>query len=173
MRLRGCCRSTRHGHDAVGLFINCCLDTVIGGFNRQRHALLNTVRQTDIAILSGTSVHDSAAWGRANFTLTGCAGNGDRFMIALRPLAFSSKQKLTTPNGAPLLGAPALAHECSQVEHLAINYRWRANVANCRSCWSTYTDSSCALVCATICLKFGVPKLFSHAYLNTNNLRDR
>ena len=42
----------------------------------------------------------------------------------------------------------------SQIDHIAISYRWRGCFQNCRSFWNTHLESDHALVRARISLKF-------------------
>ncbi|CAH8448580.1 unnamed protein product [Dicrocoelium dendriticum] len=39
--------------------------------------------------------------------------------------------------------------------HIAISYRWRGCVQNCRSIWNTGVDTDHAHVCADLRMRFG------------------
>ncbi|CAM0512289.1 unnamed protein product [Fasciola hepatica] len=41
----------------------------------------------------------------------------------------------------------------SQIDHIAVSYRWRSSVQNCRSYWSTYVESDHALVLMRLSLQ--------------------
>ena len=48
---------------------------------------------------------------------------------------------------------PHSSHRWTQIDHIAIGYRWRGSVQDCRSFWSTAVDSDHALVRARFCLR--------------------
>jgi hypothetical protein len=54
---------------------------------------------------------------------------------------------------------PTAGQPWCQLDHIAISYRWRGSVLDCRSFWNTYVDSDHALVRCKFSLNFpGKPK---------------
>ena len=50
---------------------------------------------------------------------------------------------------------PDPSQRWTQIDHIAISYRWRGCVQNCRSYWSTSVDSDHALVCSDVVFRYG------------------
>ncbi|CAH8585359.1 unnamed protein product [Schistosoma haematobium] len=58
----------------------------------------------------------------------------------------------------------------AQIDHIAISYRWRGCVQDCRSFWSTYLDSDHALVCANLTLLFSGQRSDRHQRIDISKL---
>nr|CAH8875878.1 unnamed protein product [Trichobilharzia regenti] len=50
---------------------------------------------------------------------------------------------------------PSAKQAWTQIDHIAVSFRWRGCIQDCRSFWSTCLDSDHALVCAKFVLRFG------------------
>ncbi|CAI2736709.1 unnamed protein product [Schistosoma spindalis] len=49
---------------------------------------------------------------------------------------------------------PSSSQRWTQIDHIAISYRWRGSIEDCRSFWCTCLESGHALMRARICLRF-------------------
>ena len=63
-------------------------------------------------------------------------------------------------------------HTLTQIDHIAVSYRWRGSVQNCRSFWSTPLDSDHALVLARFVLQFSGSKHIIKHRIDTHKLND-
>ena len=63
-------------------------------------------------------------------------------------------------------------HTLTQIDHIAVSYRWRGSVQNCRSFWSTPLDSDHALVLARFVLQFPGSKHIIRHRIDTHKLND-
>ena len=95
--------------------------------------------------------------------LGGCLGldsvrtdNGDRLLqlcadhnLFLCSTNFRNKRSRLATWCPPTAGQP-----WTQIDHVAISYRWRGSVTDCRSYWNTSVDSDHALVRCRFSLKF-------------------
>ena len=133
-------------------------------FYQNLDELLRKAKKTDVIVLAGDF---NARIGRllpSEQNLGGPYGlehdrtdNGERLLklccdhrLYLASLNFRrSKRRLAT------WSPPSASQGLFQIDHIAISFRWRGSIQNCRSYWTTSVDSDHALVCATICMQFG------------------
>ncbi|CAH8527322.1 unnamed protein product [Dicrocoelium dendriticum] len=174
VRLAGSFRATKSRGDQRCLFViaayaptNCSTDSVKDDFYQQLHEPLRYKRSTDTVVLAGNLNAQVGKLSSDELHLGGQHGvgsrndNGERllrlcedarFFVAGTNLPHSTRRSLT-------LWPPASGQPWMQIDHIAISYRWRGCVQNCRSIWSTSVDSDHALVCADLLVRFdGGPK---------------
>ena len=63
-------------------------------------------------------------------------------------------------------------HTLTQIDHIAVIYRWRGSVQNCRSFWSTPLESDHALVLARFVLQLPGSKHIIKHRIDTHKLND-
>ncbi|CAH8657151.1 unnamed protein product [Dicrocoelium dendriticum] len=184
VRLRGSCNVSRRRDVKRALFVvsayaptDCSQDAVKDSFYQQLHELLRSSKRTDIVILAGDF---NARVGRllpsehhigGSFGLGGSrSDNGDRLLalcsdhrLFLSSTSFRHSRRQT---------ATWRPQECSQLDPIAISYRWHGSVTDCRSYWSTFLDSDHALVRAKICMRFGGSPKHAHYRPEVANLQN-
>ena len=134
-------------------------------FYRDLSQLLRSAKSSDIVVLAGDM---NAQIGRLNSMEAHLGGrfsvdmprsdNGERLLhlctdhrLFLANTNFQHK-RLHRLTWRP----PNPSQPWKQLDHIAISYRWRASIQDCRSFWSTPLDSDHAIVRATFSIKFPV-----------------
>ena len=142
---------------------DCSPDLAKNDFYCHLQALLHQAPRSDIVILAGDL---NARVGRlctvesrlgGPHGLDACRNdNGERLLqlcadnrLYLSSLSFRHKKRHLATWRSPNSG-----HAWTQIDHIAISYRWRGCVQDCRSLWSTCLDSDHALVCSKLALRF-------------------
>lgn len=170
IRLAGSFKASRSRGDNRCLFIiaayaptNCSADSLKDDFYRQLNELLRHRRSTDTVVLAGDLNAQVGKLTNDEFHLGGQHGvgsrndNGERLLhlcedarlfLASTNFRHSTRRRVTWR-------PPASNQPWTQIDHIAISYRWRGCVQNCRSIWSTSVESDHALVCADLRVRFG------------------
>ncbi|KAA3670960.1 uncharacterized protein DEA37_0009507, partial [Paragonimus westermani] len=117
-------------------------------------ALLRSIRGSDIVILAGDINTQVGRFGEAESRLGGRFGiasyrsdNGGRLL----QLCVEHRLFLATTSfrhharHCYTWRSPSLSQAWSQIDHIAVSYRWWGSTQECRSYWSTYLDSDHAL----------------------------
>ena len=68
--------------------------------------------------------------------------------------------------------SPATGQPSTQIDHIAISYRWRGSVTDCKSIWSTSVDSDHALVRCRFSLLFPGKKTLRKPRITVERLND-
>ncbi|CAH8560679.1 unnamed protein product [Dicrocoelium dendriticum] len=188
VRLRGSCRINRHREERRNLFVisvyaptDCSGDSVKDDFYRDLHQLLTNAKKSDVVILAGDF---NARVGRLLPYERHLGGhhaldenrsdNGERLLTLCEDnrLFLSSTSFRRTKKRCATWRPPSPTQPWSQIDHIAISFRWRGSVLDCRSFWSTFVDSDHALVCAKICMCFGGSRNTKHRKIDVNRLTD-
>ncbi|CAH8492285.1 unnamed protein product [Dicrocoelium dendriticum] len=188
MRLHGSCKVSRCRVEKRALFVisayaptDCSSDIVKDQFYQNLHELLLRAPKTDIIVLAGDF---NARVGRllpCERHLGGPHGyddvrsdNGERLLslCADHQLFLSSTSFRHPGRQYATWRPPSSTQRWSQIDHIAISRRWRGSVRDCRSFWSTCVDTDHALVCATVCMRFGGSPRSKHTRLNAYKLED-
>ncbi|CAH8584475.1 unnamed protein product [Dicrocoelium dendriticum] len=142
---------------------NCSDDSVKNDFYRQLTQLLRHRRSTDTVVLVGDMNAQVGKLSTDELHLGGQHGvgsrddNGERLLhlcedarlfLASTNFRHSTRRRVTWR-------PPTSNQPCTQIDHIAISYRWRGCIQNCRSIWSTCVDTDHALVCADMRMRFG------------------
>jgi exonuclease III len=171
VRLEGSCRVNSRRSDTRALFVvsayaptDCSPDTIKDVFYQQLHELLHKASRTDIVLLAGDlnarvgrlSVNEARLGGQFGLD-NGRSDNGNRLLhlCADHGLFLASTNFRHSKRRAATWRPPSSSHSWTQIDHIAISYRWRGCVQDCRSYWSTCLDSDHALVCAKLTMRFG------------------
>ncbi|KER31033.1 hypothetical protein T265_02706 [Opisthorchis viverrini] len=67
---------------------------------------------------------------------------------------------------------PTTGRPQTQIDHIAISYRWRGSITDCRSFWNTFVDSDHALVRSRFSLRFPGPRKVRTNRMATRRLAD-
>ena len=141
---------------------DCSTSEVKDEFYRELSQLLQNVRATDVVVVAGDfnaqlgRLDESERYLGGRFTIpANRTDNDDRLLqlctdhnLFLANTNFSHKKKhLFTWR------PPSSSQSWTQIDHIAIGYRWRGSVQDCRSYWSTQVDSDHALVRARFYLR--------------------
>ncbi|CAH8490480.1 unnamed protein product [Dicrocoelium dendriticum] len=188
MRLHGSCKVSRCRVEKRALFVisayaptDCSSDIVKDQFYQNLHELLLRAPKTDIIVLAGDF---NARVGRllpCERHLGGPHGyddvrseNGERLLnlCADYQLFLSSTSFRHPGRQYATWRPPSSTQRWSQIDHIAISRRWRGSVRDCRTFWSTCVDTDHALVCATVCMRFGGSPRSKHTRLNAYKLED-
>ena len=159
---------------------NCSTDLIKDQFYSDFRSLLSRARSSDIVIVAGDMNAQVGQLGTAEINLGGKFSygdtrteNGDRLMQAcadhhlfLTSTSFRHKKRhLTTwraPNG----------QYWTQIDHIAVGYRWRGSFLDCRSYWNTYLESDHALVLARFRLRFPAKPQIRSLEIDTGKLNE-
>ncbi|MES9976933.1 MAG: reverse transcriptase domain-containing protein [Candidatus Thiodiazotropha sp.] len=171
VRLEGSSRVSKLLNTKRSLFViaayaptDCSSDSVKDEFYRQLHDLLRNVAKSDIVVLAGDL---NARVGRLTTTESHLGGhhgldscrtdNGERLLqiCSDHKLYLSSVSFRNKKSHKATWRPPSSRQRWTQIDHIAISYRWRGCVKSCRSYWNTFVDSDHALVCANLQLRFG------------------
>jgi len=142
---------------------DCSSDLLKDAFYQELDMLLGRAKGSDIVILAGDI---NAQVGRLSPTEKQLGGqfalnsrrndNGDRLLhiCASRHLFLSSTAFRRTGRRTATWRPANPVQPWTQIDHVAISYRWRGSITDCRSFWSTYVDSDHALVRFRFTLRF-------------------
>ena len=174
VRLNGITKVNAHRRSRRCLFVisayaptDVASDAEKDSFYSELTRLVRCARSTDIVILAGDL---NAQVGRLTSAETHLGGrfgvnaqrtdNGDRLLhfcadhrLFLVNTNFQHKRTQRVTWRPPTAG-----QSWTQLDHIAISYRWRASIQDCRSFWSTPLDSDHALVRARLKIQFPAGK---------------
>lgn len=174
IRLNGSCRVSGSKDVYRCLYIvcayaptDCSSDDDKDDFYSKLDTLLRRAPKSDIVILAGdlnakvgrltaTESHLGGAFGIESLR----SDNGDRLLnlCSDHRLYLTSTSFRHRSRRSATWRPPCANQAWTQIDHIAVTYRWRGCVQDCRSYWNTSVDSDHALVCAKISLRFGGKK---------------
>ena len=156
---------------------DCSSHETKDSFYRELSNLLRSAKQRDVVVLAGDMNAQVGRIASSEKRLGGPFGiqtnrtdNGDRLLqlcadhkLYLISTNFKHKkrQTVTWRSNNP-------AHPWTQIDRIAISYRWRGSAEDCRSFWNTCIDSDHALVRSRINLRLTGNKL--HAQVPSKTL---
>ncbi|KAH9591881.1 UBX domain-containing protein 4 [Schistosoma haematobium] len=158
---------------------DCSPDAIKDGFYHQLSVLLQKVRSIDIVVLAGDLNAQVGRLGTEESRLGGRWGlvsrrtdNGDRLLQLCTDynLFLASTNFRHSHRRCATWRPPSASQAWTQIDHIAISYRWRGCVQDCRSFWSTYLDSDHALVCANLTLLFSGRRSDRHQRIDVSKL---
>ncbi|CAH8665748.1 unnamed protein product [Schistosoma haematobium] len=158
---------------------DCSPDAIKDEFYHQLSVLLQKVRSTDIVVLAGDLNAQVGRLGTEESRLGGRWGlvglrsdNGDRLLQLCTDhnLFLASTNFRHSHRRCATWRPPSASQAWTQIDHIAISYRWRGCVQDCRSFWSTYLDSDHALVCANLALLFSGQRSDHHQKIDVSKL---
>ncbi|GAA53500.1 craniofacial development protein 2 [Clonorchis sinensis] len=173
-----------------GMLIDVCLsclrtpqltDTVKDRFYDALNALLRRAKSSDIVVVAGDL---NAQVGRLSVSETQLGGrhgldsvrtdNGERLLqlCADRRLFLCSTYFRNSRSHLATLCPPTTRRPQTQIDHIAISYRWRGSVTDYRLFWNTFVDSDHALVRSRFSLSFPGPRKVRTNRLATERLAD-
>ena len=132
-------------------------------FYQDLSRLLRSARRTDIVILAGDMNAQVGRLSPEEAQLGGRFGvdavrtdNGERLLqlCADHRLFLASTNFQHKRSHRVTWRPPTTRQPWTQLDHMAISYRWRASVKDCRSFWGTQLDSDHAIVRARLSLRF-------------------
>ena len=125
--------------------------------------LLRITKNSDIVILAGDMNAQVGRLSSEEKMLGGLFGvrarrndNGDRMLQILAEFRLYLSSSAFQHKGRQCLTwrPPNSNISWTQIDHIAVSYRWRQSVKDCRSFWNTYLDSDHAIVRASLSLSF-------------------
>ncbi|XP_005853141.1 PREDICTED: uncharacterized protein LOC102257229, partial [Myotis brandtii] len=143
---------------------DCSSDAVKDEFYERLTELLHKKRRTDIVVLAGDlnaqlgrlaaderelggrHTHGSHRTDNGERLLHFCADHG--LFLSSTNFRRSWRQRATWRPSTP-------GQSWTQIDHIAISYRWRGCITDCKSIWSTCLSSDHALLYARFALRFG------------------
>ena len=162
VRIEGSCRVSNRRPGKRNLFAvstyaptNCSSAAVKDEFYSQLHNLLLKARGTDVVMLAGDLNAQVGILSSDEARLGGLHGlnrprtdNGERLLdvCAAHQLFLVSTNFRHPARRNSTWRPPDPSQSWTQIDHIAISYRWRGCVKNCRSYWSTSVGSDHALV---------------------------
>ena len=171
IRIEGSCRVSSKRPDKRNLFIvsayaptDCSSAAIKDEFYYQLHDLLLKARRTDVVMLAGDMNAQVGLLSSDEVRLGGPHGlnkprtdNGGRLLdiCAAHQLFLVSTNFRHSVRRSATWRPPNPNQSWTQIDHIAISYRWRGSVQNCRSYWSTCLDSDHALVCSNVVFRYG------------------
>ncbi|KER20755.1 hypothetical protein T265_10775 [Opisthorchis viverrini] len=88
----------------------------------------------------------------------------------------STNRKREIKDQATSLSAPTVVQKScpseTQIDHIAISYRWRGPITDCRSFWNTFVDSDHVLVRSLFAVRFPGPRKLRTNGMATERLAD-
>ena len=158
---------------------DCSPDAIKDEFYHQLTVLLQKARSTDIVVLAGDLNAQVGRLGTEESRLGGRWGlvgrrtdNGDRLLQLCTDhnLFLASTNFRHSHRRCATWRPPSASQAWTQIDHIAISYRWRGCVQDCRSFWSTYLESDHALVCANLTLLFSGRRIDHHQRIDVSKL---
>ncbi|CAI2736607.1 unnamed protein product [Schistosoma spindalis] len=157
---------------------DCSPDAIKNEFYHQLTVLLQKVRSTDIVVLAGDlnaqvgrpGTEENRLGGR--WRLVGRrTDNGERLLQLCTDhnLFLASTNFRPSHRRCATWRPPSASQDWTQIDHIAISYRWRGCVQDCRSFRSTYLESDHALVCANHTLLFSDQRSDRHQRIDVSN----
>ena len=158
---------------------DCSEDAVKDAFYQELSSLLRSSRSSDIILLAGDLNAQVGELSESESRLGGVFGlparrsdNGDRLLqlCAEYNLFLSSTSFRNRACRRATWRPPSENRSCSQIDHIAISYRWRGCIRDCRSYWNTCLESDHALVCCRFALTFAGKRVQKQPRLATDKL---
>lgn len=138
--LSALCLSSRHKLKQIAIRI---LATLFRRSNSSNIVVVAVGSNTRVGKLGGSGVCLRGRWGLRTEQID----NAERLMqlCTERHLFLSSRNFQHSSNSTATFQSNSTG-TLSQTDHLAVNYRWRGSLRNCRFYWSSYLQSKHALV---------------------------
>ncbi|KER25885.1 hypothetical protein T265_06740 [Opisthorchis viverrini] len=142
---------------------DCSSDTVKDRFYDALNALLRRAKSSDIVVVAGDMNAQVGGLSASETQLVGRHGldslrtdNGERLLqlCADRRLFLCSTNFRNSRSRLATWCPPTTGRPQTQIDHVAISYRWRGSITDCRSFWNTFVDSDHALVRSRFALRF-------------------
>ncbi|KAH9587678.1 ATP-binding cassette sub- A member 3 [Schistosoma haematobium] len=142
-------------------------------------SILQKVRSTDIVVLAGDLNAQVGRLGTEESRLGGRWGivdrrtdNRDRLLqlCTNHNLFLASTNFRHSHRRCATWRPPSASQAWTQINHIAISYRSRGCVQDCRSFWSTYLDCDHALVCTNLTLLFSGQRSDRHQRIGVSKL---
>ncbi|CAH8656790.1 unnamed protein product [Schistosoma margrebowiei] len=158
---------------------DCSPDAIKDEFHHQLTVLLQKVRSTDIVVLARDLNAHIGRLGTEESRLGGRCGlvghksdNGDRLLQRCTDhnLFLASTNFRHSHRRCATWRPPSAYQAWTQIDHIAISYRWRGCVQDCLPFWSTYLDSDHVLVCANLALLFSGQRSDPHQRIDVSKL---
>ena len=160
---------------------DCSSDSIKDQFYDDLRSLLRLARSSDIIVVAGDMNAQVGRLGSNEARLGGRLGlpsertdNGERLLqlcgdlgLFLCSTNFRNKKRHLATWRSPMNGQPA-----TQIDHIAISYRWRGSITDCRSIWSTCVDSDHAIVRSRFCLRFSGKRSLYKPRIASENLQN-
>ncbi|KER19715.1 hypothetical protein T265_11584 [Opisthorchis viverrini] len=127
---------------------DCSSDAVKDSFYDALNALLRRAKSSDIVMVAG----DMSRHGLDSLR----TDSGERLLQlrANRRLFLCSTNFRNSRSRLATWCPPTTGRPQTQIDHVAISYRWRGSITDCRSFWNTFVDSDHALVRSRFSLRF-------------------
>ncbi|CAH8573948.1 unnamed protein product [Dicrocoelium dendriticum] len=157
----------------------CSSDVLKDTFYHQLNALLRRDTSSDIIIRAGDMNVQVGRLSSSEAQLGGNYGlNSERTDIGERLLQLCAEHQLFVSSTAfrhsgrrsATWHPPVAGQRWTQIDHIAISYRWRGSILDCRSYWSTCVDSDHALVRCRFSMNFTGRRTKLHLRLATEKL---
>ncbi|CAH8658247.1 unnamed protein product [Dicrocoelium dendriticum] len=142
---------------------DCSSNAVKDTFYHELNALLRSATSSDIIVLAGDMNAQVGRLSSSEAQLGGNYGlnsertdNGERLLqlCAEHQLFLSSTAFRHSGRRSATWRPPVAGQRWTQIDHIAISYRWRGSILDCRSYWSTCVDSDHALVRCRFSMNF-------------------
>ena len=160
---------------------NCSPDATKDQFYDDLGGLLRLARSSDIIVVAGDMNAQVGKLSASEARLGGLLGldsertdNGERLLqlcgtygLFLCSTNFRKNKRQLATWRCPTTGKPT-----TQIDHIAISYRWRGSITDCGSVWTTSVDSDHALVRCRFCLQFSGKKVLCSQRIAVNKLRN-
>jgi len=160
---------------------NCSPDSVKDSFYDALSTLLRRAKSSDIVVVAGDMNAQVGRLSAAEALLGGRLGldagrtdNGDRLLqlCADHRLFLCSTNFRNKRTRLATWCPPSTKQPCTQIDHIAISYRWRGSITDCRSYWNTSVDSDHALVRCRFSLRFPGLRKVQMPRIAVENLKD-
>ncbi|GAA48171.1 craniofacial development protein 2 [Clonorchis sinensis] len=160
---------------------DCSSDAVKDRFYDALNALLRRAKSSDIVVVVGDlnaqvrrlSVFESQLGGRHGLDSVR-TDNGERVLqlCADHRLFLCSTNFQNSRSRLATWCPPTACRPQTQINYIAISYRWRGSITDCRSLWNTFVDSDHALFRSRFSLRFPGPRKVRTNGLATERLAD-
>ena len=146
---------------------DCSSESAKDSFYDALGALLQQVKTSDIVVVAGDMNAQVGRLSAAEARLGGRLGldtrrtdNGDRLLqMCADHRLFLCSTNFRNSGNRLTTWCPPTNQRRTQIDHIAVSYRWRGSITACRSFWNTSVDSDHALVRCCFSLRFsGVRK---------------
>ena len=160
---------------------DCSSDAMKDQFYDDLRGLLRLARSSDIIVVAGDLNAQVGSLSSSEAKLGGRlelrserTDNGERLLqlcgdlgLFLCSTNFRNNKKHLATWRSPISGRPA-----TQIDHIAVSYRWRGSITDCRSIWNTCVDSDHAIVRSRFCLRFSGSKKSYKPRIAAEKLQD-
>ncbi|KER20357.1 hypothetical protein T265_11075 [Opisthorchis viverrini] len=149
---------------------DCSSDAVKDRFYKTLNALLRQAKSSDIVVVAGDMNAQVGKLSAPEIQLEGRHGLDslcvDRRLFLCSTSFRNSRSRLAT-------WCPSTTGQAqTQIDHSAINYRWRGSITDCRSFGEIFVDSDDALVRSGLSLRFLGPRKVRTNRMATERLTD-